>query len=98
MGGINDVGQVTADDLRRFIVAIRQKERWAGLPQANGQKVSATTVNTYTRAIKGFFSWLKREGIIEIDPFSSVPAPKLPKRLPKVITEEEMALIVAFIH
>ncbi|MFQ5825881.1 MAG: hypothetical protein ACE5IA_00860, partial [Dehalococcoidia bacterium] len=51
-------------------------------------KVSATTVNTYTRAIKGFFSRLKREDIIKTDPLASVPTPKLPQRLPKVTTEE----------
>jgi len=93
MGGISDVTRIEADDLRRFIVALRQKEKWAGLPQAKGQKLSGTTVNTYTRAIKAFFSWLKREGILESDPFANVSAPKLPRRLPKVLTEKEMTSV-----
>ncbi|MFH0769306.1 MAG: hypothetical protein V1932_07045, partial [Chloroflexota bacterium] len=61
MGGITDVNLLQDDDLRNFILATQEKEKWAGLPQARGQKVSATTVNTYTRAIKGFFTWLYRE-------------------------------------
>jgi len=47
MGGIQDVAKIQADDLRRFIVALRQKPKWAGLPQANGQQINSTTVNTY---------------------------------------------------
>ena len=74
-------------------MALRQKEKWAGLPQAKGQKLSGTTVNTYTRAVKGFFSWLKREGILATDPFTNVPAPKLPQPLPKVLTEKEMTAV-----
>ncbi len=93
MGGIDDVTQIQDDDLRRFIVALRQKEKWAGLPQAKGQKLSGTTVNTYTRAVKAFFSWLKREGILATDPFTNVPAPKLPQRLPKVLSENEMTAV-----
>jgi len=90
MGGITDVAKIQADDLRRFILNTQEKEKWAGLPQAKGQKVSATTVNTYTRAIKGFFKWLNREGIIQTDPFVGVRAPKLPQRLPKVISEKAL--------
>ena len=93
MGGITDVAKIQADDLRRFILDTQEKEKWAGLPQAKGQKVSATTVNTYTRAIKGFFKWLNREGIIQTDPFLGVRAPKLPKRLPKVISEKDMIAV-----
>jgi len=41
----------------------------------------------------GFFSWLGREGIIKTNPLSSVPAPKLPERRSKVMTEEQMTRI-----
>ena len=55
--------------------------------------MSATTVNTYTRAIKGFFKWLQQEGINETDPFASVRTPKLPKRLPKLMAEKDMVTV-----
>jgi site-specific recombinase XerD len=93
MGGITNVTKIKADDLKRYIIATRDKEKWSGLPYAKRQKISATTVNTYVRAIKGFWSWFEQEGIIKTNPLAAVRAPKLPKRLPKVFNEEEMTRI-----
>ncbi len=93
MGGITDVSKLQADDIRHFILAAQEREKWAGLPQANGKKVSATTVNTYTKAIKGFFKWLQQEGIIDTDTFAGVRTPKLPKRLLKLITKKAMVTV-----
>ena len=94
LGGVPDVKKVTGDDLRRFIVALQQRPKWQGMKQANGQKISATAINTYTRAVKSFWSWLLREGIIKSNPLASVPAPKTGKRLPKVLTEDELRRVL----
>jgi site-specific recombinase XerD len=94
MGGIKDVRKVKADDLRRFIVALQQRPKWQGMKQENGEKISATAVNTYTRAVRSFWSWLKRESIIKSNPLATVPAPKVGKRLPKVFNESELKRIL----
>jgi site-specific recombinase XerD len=93
MGGIQDVRLVSGDDLRQFILALQQKDKWAGMAQCKGKPLSPTSINTYVRAIKAFWSWLHREGIIEQNPLEKVPVPKLPQRLPKIYTEAEMASI-----
>jgi len=93
MGGIDDVTELEADDLRRFIVYLRQKKKWSGLPHVKDEKLGATAVNTYVRALKGFFNWLERESIIEVNPFSKVTTPKAPKVLPQVFTEQEMKAV-----
>ncbi len=93
MGGVDDITKLEADDLRRFIVYLRQKKKWSGLPHVKDEKLGATTINTYVRALKGFFNWLERESIIEVNPFSKVPTPKAPKVLPQVFTEQEMKAI-----
>ncbi len=93
IGGIDDVTELEADDLKRFIVYLRQKKKWSGLPHVKDEKLGAIAVNTYTRALKGFFNWLVRENIIEVNPFSGVPTPKLPKVLPKVFAEQEMKTV-----
>ncbi|MFC2066752.1 tyrosine-type recombinase/integrase [Chloroflexota bacterium] len=93
MGGVDDVTKLCGDDLRRFIVYLRQKKKWSGLPHVKDEKLSATTINTYVRALKGFFNWLEREGILEITPFSKVPTPKAPRVLPQVFTEQEMKAV-----
>ena len=42
-------------------------------------------------ALRGFFGYLVREGIIEGNPASDVPSPKLPGRLPKTLDVDEIA-------
>ncbi len=94
MGGIDDVTKLEADDLKRFIVYLRQKKKWSGLPHVKDEKLGATAINTYVRALKGFFNWLEREGIIKVNPFAGVPTPKVPKVLPQVFTELEMKKVL----
>ncbi len=48
------------------------------------------SANNVYLVTKGFFSWLERETIIKVNPFSGVSTPKLPKVLPKVFSEQEM--------
>jgi len=88
------LGKIIADDLKRFIVALQDKTKWSGTPQANGKHLSGTSINTYVRGVKSFWSWLKREGIIKNNPLASVPAPKIPKKLPKILTEDELIRVL----
>jgi len=44
MNGISDVTVLEADDLRHFIVYLRQKKKWSGLAQAKDKKLGATDV------------------------------------------------------
>jgi len=84
LGGIDDVSRVTADDLRRFIVGLQNRRRWAERTEVKIQdKISGTSINTYVRAIKAFWSWMERQGIIKQNHFADVPAPKLPKKQSK---------------
>lgn len=93
MGGIEDVGKVTGDDLRRFIVAMQQRPKWAGRAQQSRQKVSAAAIASYCRSIKSFFAWLKREGIVKENPLALVPTPKTGKKLPKILGEDELGAV-----
>jgi site-specific recombinase XerD len=94
LGGCDDVTKVTADDLCAFIVILQQKERWSDHPKIHTRgKLSATSINTYVRSIKAFWSWLEKEKIIKANPLASVPAPKLPKKLPKTLTEDQLRVV-----
>ena len=93
--GINDVRKVTTDDLRLFIFSLR--DRKATLNRSislNNKKLSLTTINTYTRAIKAFWSWLLREGILSKNPLAIIPSPRFPRKLPKIFSEEQITLIL----
>jgi integrase/recombinase XerC len=41
-------------------------------------------------AVRSFFRWLAQEGVVEQNPAALVSTPKLPKKLPRVPTIEEM--------
>ena len=91
LGGIEDVKKVTADDLRRFLAALRQRQRWQDRPTISaGGRLSQSTINNYYRGVRRFYSWLQREGILKDNPIITVRAPKLPTKLPRVLTEDEL--------
>ena len=94
IGGIEDVKKITSDDLRRFIISLQHKKRWSGRLGVKVQNnISGTSINTYVRAIRAFWSWMHRENIIKVNPFATVPAPKIPQKLPKVLSEQDLGSI-----
>ena len=54
LGGIEDVSLVDGDDLRRFIVCLKDKTPH-NYKSPGGRKLSPVTVNTYIRAIRSFW-------------------------------------------
>jgi integrase/recombinase XerC len=49
-----------------------------------------TSVARHLAALRSLFRWLAQEGIVEQNPAALVATPKLPKKLPRVPTIEEM--------
>ena len=47
-------------------------------------------------AVRGFFSFLIREGELRSNPASEIQAPKAPKRLPKTLDADQMARLLDF--
>jgi site-specific recombinase XerD len=88
--GNTDAGKVTADDFRRFLSDLRERPAWGGLKGEKGHRLSGTSQNTYARAVKAFFGWLKAEDIITNNPLAAVPAPRKPKTMPKIYSENEL--------
>jgi integrase/recombinase XerC len=56
--------------------------------------LSKTSVARSLAAVRSLFRWLAREGIVEQNPAKVVATPKLPKKLPRVPTIEEMNLVL----
>ena len=52
--------------------------------------LSKTSVARSLAAVRSLYRWLAREGVIEQNPAKLVATPKLPKKLPRVPTIEEM--------
>ena len=76
--GVSEPSRVDRDDVTAFIAALRQR----GL--------APSTVERRIAAIKGFHKFLVREGITDNHPTARLPLPKVPERLPEVVSIDEI--------
>ena len=76
----------------------QRKIRWRShlnrAPQSG--KLSPFTIRKEIRILKGFGTWLNREGFD--NPFSTLVVPKVPKRLVRILSDEEIEKIIASIN
>ena len=96
LGNLN-IEAVTADDLRRFIIALQQRQAFANhrLTRPQNRLLSAESVASYTRAIKTFFSFLEHEELIASNPMKKVKLPKTPKKVMPVFNEGDLEKLLA---
>src|SRR6266540_1482973 len=85
--GRQDWRAVGESDLRAFLIYL-QREHRADRPLASG------TVKHWFIAVLSFFRWLHRGGHILHDPGERIPLPKEERRLPRVLNESEMKLLI----
>jgi site-specific recombinase XerD len=92
-----DMGTISGNDLRRFIIALQDKPKFANHPYNKTQqaKLSPQSIETYCRAIKAFFGFLKREGFIENDTMAKVKMPKVPETVIPTFSEKEVERLLA---
>jgi len=57
-------------------------------------KLGKTSVARALAAVRSFYRWLAQEGLVEQNPAALVSTPKLPKKLPRVPTIEEMNTVL----
>ncbi len=81
-GGITDPGGVTRTHLRRWVA--HQSTR--GLAPA--------TISRRVAAVRRFFGWMRRRGLLEVDPTIGLRAPSGGSRLPRVLRQEELDRIL----
>jgi integrase/recombinase XerC len=64
------------------------------LSQLYENRLSKTSVARALAAVRSLYRWLAREGVVEQNPAKLVATPKLPKKLPRVPTIEEMNSVI----
>ena len=57
------------------------------------KKIASTSINRKISALTSFYNFLVREEIIKENFFLDVETPKIPKRLPKMIKEQEVKML-----
>jgi integrase/recombinase XerC len=64
------------------------------LSQLYDKGLSKPSVARALAAVRSLYRWLAREGLVEQNPAKLVATPKLPKKLPRVPTIEEMNFVI----
>lgn len=80
------VGQVTTDDLRRFVAHLQARPtRWANHPKHEEQDggLSQFTIASHVRCVKRLFNWLESEGALVHNPARRLKTPQPKRREPK---------------
>ncbi|MBI5089794.1 MAG: tyrosine recombinase XerC [Actinobacteria bacterium] len=80
--GVTDPGHVERMHLRRY-VAFMTTRRFA-----------KRTIARKVAALRRYFRWLRRSGVVEIDPSSSLRAPSGEGRLPRVLSAAELDVLL----
>ena len=76
--GITDCGKVTKTALNSYILFLEKEGK------------AASTVSRALASTRSFFGWLFKEGKIRRDPADSMHAPKIEKKVPVILTVEEV--------
>jgi len=86
-------------ELNRYAEYLGPEARWKEidhvtirgfLSHLHGCKLSKVSVARALAALRSMYKWLGREGIVSQNPAKLVSSPKLPKKLPRVPTMEEI--------
>jgi integrase/recombinase XerD len=84
--GVTTTGAATADDVAAFVHSLRDR---------GDDSLAASSTARMLSSVRGFHRFLLEEGLTETDPAAETRAPKLPSRLPKAITIDQMAAVLA---
>lgn len=80
--GVEELTQIQRNNLNSYILDLREK------------KYSATSVTRKIASLRGFYKWLCANEICTQNPTLTLEQPKIPKKLPKVMTISEIENIL----
>lgn len=76
--GIDDVNKITSTNINSYIIYLER------------ENMSVSTINRSIASIRAFFHYLLTEGIIKKEPTEFVKVPKFEKKMPVILTVEEI--------
>lgn len=62
----------------------------AYLAEMAARPLARTSISSRLAALRAFYRHARREGLVDGDPWSAIVTPRLPRRLPKVLSVEEI--------
>lgn len=80
--GIDSATAVTATSLNSYVLYLEKEGR------------KPATISRSIASMKAFFHYLQREHLIEKDPSEQLKAPKIEKKMPMILSPEEISLLL----
>lgn len=80
--GILDASEITEEDLNSYVGYLKDN------------KFAAATVSRNIAAIKAFFHYMYKEGIVAADLSDTLKAPKIEKKMPEIMSMEEVVRLL----
>ena len=96
-GHTTKLEDLNLDVAREFVLYLQTRRKWSRHPHipSPDDKLKAISVQNYVRGLRSFFNWLYKEGYTEENLLAQLRPPKFPQKLVEVLTEEEIARILA---
>ncbi len=88
---LKPVDQMGSQELKAYLLHLQERNRWPKNKHIkNKEKLSPFSIQDHARAIKAFWGWLLKEGLINENPLAKFPLPKVPQNIIKTLTAEDM--------
>ena len=81
--GINDIGKVNQTNIMSYIYDLQKQNR------------ALSTISRSAASIRQYFSFLHRKRIIDLNPAESLHTPKVEKRVPTILSLDEVELLLS---
>jgi integrase/recombinase XerD len=94
-----DARRIRVPEIRQFIIFLQETPAYETHPhtRAHDRPLSGTTINTYLRALRAFFTWLVREGMIPRNPFFDMKLPKAPRKVVPTFSGDQIRSLLKVI-
>lgn len=87
------VGEATSEDIRLWLSALAEGEG-AGQKSPSRKPCSRKSLSRKLTVARRFFSFALDEELIEASPTIGIRSPRVPKRLPRVLTQEQASQLL----
>ena len=91
--GFISLDEIVVNHLEAYIAHRKNTKRWEKnifIRQELKTKLSPFSIQGDVRAIKPFWSWLLKQGLIASNPFAGFPLPKVPKNILKILNLDQL--------
>jgi site-specific recombinase XerD len=91
------LGEISAETIRFFLTYLRTETagaRWGSAMPNTARPARPSTVDTYYRALRAFFNFAVREGLLAVSPCQRLKPPRVPKDQVQPFTPEQAQALV----